>query len=146
MIQLCQKAVSIKNNTHSKMHTRDAISNTHVFQICSQNEDPCKNNTAATVNLIRQKMGQRKNGIQHNSLKKINAVVMGKDGVGKSGKAILLICRTEGNAEPVIRDSSGIFKSRYRLSLTSTVNTFENYLPLEIESLRNLELIFWTIT
>ena len=34
-------------------------------------------------------MGQRKNGVQHNSLKKINAVVMGKDGVGKSGRKYL---------------------------------------------------------
>lgn len=31
-------------------------------------------------------MGQRKNGVQHNNLKKINAVVMGKNGVGKTGK------------------------------------------------------------
>ena len=31
-------------------------------------------------------MSQRKNGVQHNNLKKINAVVMGKNGVGKTGK------------------------------------------------------------
>lgn len=35
-------------------------------------------------------MGQRKNGIQHNNLKKINAVVMGKNGVGKTGKLNLI--------------------------------------------------------
>jgi len=34
-------------------------------------------------------MGQRKYGVQHNSLKKINAVVMGKDGVGKSGRTFI---------------------------------------------------------
>lgn len=35
-------------------------------------------------------MGQRKNGVQHNNLKKINAVVMGKNGVGKTGKLNLI--------------------------------------------------------
>lgn len=35
-------------------------------------------------------MGKRKNGIQHNNLKKINAVVMGNNGVGKTGKLHLI--------------------------------------------------------
>lgn len=47
-------------------------------------------------------MGQRKNGIQYNSLKKINAVVMGKNGVGKTGKLNLIKVITMAKSEAEI--------------------------------------------
>lgn len=49
-------------------------------------------------------MGQRKNGVQHNNLKKINAVVMGKNGVGKTGKLNLIkVVMAKSKAEKFIR-------------------------------------------
>jgi len=46
--------------------------------------------TSQTYNQKNTQMGQRKTGIPPSSIQKINAVVMGKDGVGKSGACILL--------------------------------------------------------